>query len=265
MARRDSSSLIALSTLRELEADRVRHDHQVRSAAAEAERLAREREQQRVREAYERAAAEEAERAHAELLARLERERQDRLRIAEAEARARAEHDARLRQEQLRLAAQVRMSEQRAKPRWPLAVVPTLVLALLGTGAIVWHGQQREAMERESAERIAMEQNQALAAVNAKLDALEAEQARLQNERAALEAELAAAAGDEAAQADVLAKIDAVDERISGNDEARGKPSRPKRPRVGKPVTDETKPVKPPRTRPVLEVGDTKDPLGGIN
>ena len=262
MARRDSSALIALSTLRELEADRVRRDHQVRAAAIEAERLAREREEQRQREAYERAAAEEAARAHAEELARLERERQDRLRLAEAEARARVEHEARLREEQIRLDAQVRMSERRARPRWPLAVVPALLIGLLGTGAFAWQGKEREAAERAEAERIAAEQAQALAAINAKLDALEAEQTRLQAERAALETQLAAAAGDEATKADLRAQLDAVDDRIASNDEARGKPSRPRRPRTSKPDGGASKPVKP--SRPRLEVSDSNDPLAGI-
>jgi len=263
MAHRDSSALIALSTLRDLEADRVRRDHQVRSAAAEVERLAREREQQRVREAYERAAAEQAERAQAEALARIEREHQDRLRIAEAEARARAERDAYLRQEQLRLDAQVRMSEERSKPRWPLAVVPALVLGLLGTGAIVWQGQQRQEAERVATERVTAEQAEALAAITAKLDALEAEQTRLQAERAAIEGQLVAAAGDETKQADLRAQLDAVEDEIASNDAARGKPQRPKRPRTSKPDSDGTKPVKP-RTRPTLDVTSTNDPLAGI-
>lgn len=268
MAHRETSALIALSTLRDLEADRVRHDHQLRAAAIEAERLAREQREQLAREAAERMAAEQAAREHAEQLARLERERQDRLRVLEAEARARAEHDARLLQEQLRLQAQVRMSEQRAKPRWPWVVVPVLVMGLLGTGVIVWQGQQREAAERVAAEKAATERAQAIAAVNAKLDALEAEQTRLVSEREALEAELAAASGDAAKQADLRAQLDAVDGKIASNDatlgQANGRPSRPKRPRPSKPANTDTKPVKPPRTRPTLDVGDTKDPLAGI-
>lgn len=265
MANREPSALIALSMLRELEADRVRHDHQVRAAAAEAERLARERQEQQARALAERIAAEEAARQAAKQAARLEQEHRDRLRIMEAEARARVEHDARLQQEQLRLAAQVRMSEQRAKPRWPLAVVPALVLGLLGTGAIVWQERQETEHERVQAELLAAERAQVMQAVTAKLDALEAEQTRLQGQREALEAELAAAK-DDAAKAALQGKLAAVDEKIASNDQARGKPSRPKRPRVSKPdgALADAKPPKPPRTRPLLDVSDTKEPLAGI-
>ena len=59
MAHCDNSALIALSTLRDLEADRVRHDHQLRAAAVEAERLARVQREEQAREAIERAAAEQ--------------------------------------------------------------------------------------------------------------------------------------------------------------------------------------------------------------
>lgn len=262
MAHCDNSALIALSTLRDLEADRVRHDHQLRAAAVEAERLARVQREEQAREAIERAAAEQAAREHAEQLARFERDRQDRLRLLEAEARARAEHDARLLQEQLRLQAQVRMSEERAKPRWPWLVVPVLALGLLGAGAIVWQGQKQEAAEQIAAQKSASAQAQSIAAINAKLDALEADQARLQSERDALEAELAAAGGDEAKQADLRAQLDAVDGKIARNDRSLGKPGRTKRPRTSKPTAD-AKPVKP-RTRPTLDVSDSNDPLAGI-
>lgn len=265
MGHRESSALIALSELRDLEADRVRRDQQAREATARAEQLVREQEEQRAREQAERIAAAAQARHHAEEQARLERERQDRLRVMEAEARARVEHEARLREEQLRLQAQVRMSERRAKPRWPLAVVPALVVGLLGAGVLFWQGQrvvEREALQRANAERLAADRARALDAVMAKLEALEAEQTRLQSQRAELQAALAAAGTDDQ-QAELRGQLDAVDAKIASNDEARGKPSRPKRPRPAKPEP-EPKDAKPPRTRPTLDVGNTKDPLAGI-
>jgi flagellar basal body-associated protein FliL len=261
------SALIALSELQNLEADRVRREQQARQAKADAERQARELVQQRAREQAEREAAEQAARLHAQRMAELQREHEDRVRVQEAEARARVEHDARLRHEQLRLEAQIRMSEQRARPRWPLVVVPVLLLGVVGAAVMAWQGQQfseRVAQERAKAQELAAQQTKALAAVTAKLDALEAEQARMQQARTDLTGKMAAARGDEAAEAKLRQQLDALDADIANNDRARAEAGRGgvrPRPRP-RPKTD-AKPDKP-RTRPVLELSGSNDPLAGI-
>jgi hypothetical protein len=262
----ESSALIALSHLQDLEAERVHREQRSRQAVIEAERQARELAQQRAREQAERLAAEQAARLHAEHQAQAQREHEDHLRVQEAEARARVAHDARLRQEQLRLAAQIRMSEQRARPRWPLAVVPVLLLGVAGASVLAWQGRQHEAEAKLEAQETVARNADVLAEVTAKLDALEAEQSRMQQVRADLEAELAAAKGNAGAETALREQLAALDADIATNDRARaqanGGRARP-RPHGTRPKPD-AKPDKPPRTRPVLELSNTNDPLAGI-
>ncbi len=267
----ENSAVVALSHLRELEADRVRREEHARRVAADAERHARELEAKRERALAEQWAAQEAERLRTERMARLERERQDRLRVREAEARARVAHDVQLRTEQMRLEAQLRLSEGHARPRWPLAVVPVLVLAVLGAAGIGWHNhrlaEQRE-MERADAEQAMASTTDVLERLNAKLAHLEAEQGRLQQDRTALEAQLAAAKDDEAAAAELQKKIDAVDASIATNDRAQRKAGRRKGRRGKGTTTRRPKPTpttdaKPPRRTPRLEFDNGNDPLAG--
>lgn len=269
----EDSAVVALSHLRQLEADRVRREQQARQAAAEAERQAAEEVAASERALAEQRAAERAAREHDERMAQLERERQERLRVAEAEARARAEHDARLRQEQMRLEAQVRLSERRAAPRWPLAVVPVLVLGLVGAGAMAWHGQrvaERDAASRARAQMAAASATDAIDRVNAKLDALQAEQKRLNDQRAALESRLAEAADDDASREELLEKLAAVEGQLEDNEQSQKgagqRPTRRKPPRTARTPkpTAEPGPKPKPRTRPTLEVGDSNDPLAGL-
>ncbi|MEM9459011.1 MAG: hypothetical protein AAGF11_32840 [Myxococcota bacterium] len=267
----ENSAVVALSHLWDLEADRVRRQQQARRAAACAERLAAERMQQQEREAAERRAAHEAARLHDERMAELERERHDRLRVEEAEARARIEHEARLRQEQMRLDAQVRLTERKARPRWPMAVIPVLVVGLVGMVGLGWHSfAERENAERESAEQIAARQADALAQVRAKLGALEARQAQLQQERSALLAQIAAAKDDDAVRAELERKLANVDASIAQGDGKRstkrpGK-SRPRWTKGAKGAkgSQGTKTDKSTRTRPRLELGGDGDPLSGL-
>lgn len=268
----ETSALFALSELQALEAERVRQERQAEEAAAAAERRAREQAAERERLLAERRAAEEAARLTAAREAELELERQERVRVQEAEAIARAEHDARLRREQLHLEAQVRMAERKAKPRWPLVVVPTLVLGLLGVGALTWQSRQRaehEADQRAQAERT---QAETFAAMTAKLDALQADQERMQGERAALLEQIEAAKGDEAAAAALQDQLDALDAKIATNDDAqrttgkgtKGRGTRPRgtrKPRQPKEETTSTKPKE--RTKGRVTV-DTTDPLAGL-
>ncbi|MCA9650050.1 MAG: hypothetical protein KC501_09085 [Myxococcales bacterium] len=268
----ETSALFALSELQALEADRVRAEQQAREAAAAAERLAREQAAQRERELAEQRAAEEAARLRAQREAELERERQEQLRLREAEAIARAEHEARLRREQLHLEAQIRLAERKAKPKWPLAVVPVLLLGLVGAGAMLWHGE-REA-EREAALHAAEAQARAddFAAMSEKLDRLTAEQAQLQQDRALLLQQIAAAKNDEAAATALKEKLDALDAKIASNDDAQRKAGgdgkgRGTKPRATRKPPRETKTETSPkpkgRTDGRVKV-DTTDPLAGL-
>jgi len=193
----ENSALMALSELKNLEADRVRQEEDARRAAEEAERRAREEAERIAREEAERRAAAEAARLEAERVAREEREREERLRIQEAEARARAEQEARLKEEQMRLDAQVKLSEEKAKPKWPLVVVPMLVLGLGFAGFMVWKSQQEA--EARAAEKAAADAQHAadMKKFQERFDQLEAEQKRMADERAAVDKEIGASKGDE--------------------------------------------------------------------
>ncbi|MCA9705675.1 MAG: hypothetical protein KDK70_07500 [Myxococcales bacterium] len=248
----------------------MRREQQARLAAQAAEQAARERLEQRAQQEAERLAAEQAARLHAERMAELERERQDRIRVQQAEARARIEHDARLRREQLHLEAQIRRSEQRARPRWPLVAVPALVLGLAGVGLFGWQGQRIADREAAAAEREAAQQADALAEVAAQLGDLQARHARLQAQRGELLAQLAEAKDDEAARAALQQQLDAVDTELARGDRQpqpsrRGGQGRKGKPRGTTRPKADPKPTKPVRTRPVLELGGTQDPLGGLD
>ena len=118
----------------------LRYDNSVDLAENKAESAQAEPTKRQTSKKTERRAAEEAARFEAERQAREALEREERLRVQEAEARARAEQEARLKEEPMRLDAQVKLSEEKAKPKWPLVVVPVLVLGL-GLGAL-FVGQQ---------------------------------------------------------------------------------------------------------------------------
>ncbi len=273
----ENSALLALSELQTLEADRVQLQQQAhraaeqsaREAAQQAERLAHEQAEQRAQ-----AQAAQAQAAHQ---AQLAREREERIRVQEIEMQAQAEHQGRLLREQARLDAQVRMGERRARPRWPLAVVPVLVLGVLGVGVMTWQSRgqaEREAAEKDRAEQFAAEQANMLAAVTAKLGQLEADQERMSIERAALASAIDKAKDDEAARAALETKLAALDAQIAENAAAREQASaKPTRGRGGSRGSShgssrgsaaKPKPTTTPRTRPRLEVEDSNDPLAGI-
>jgi fused signal recognition particle receptor len=260
---KEHSALLALADLQNMEARRVADEQARRSAEAQARHLAALEAARREREEAERVASEQAEalaraQAQAEALAR-----EEQARLREAEMRARLEHDEALRREQVRLSAQMRMAERAAAPRWPYAVVSSLVAIVAVAATIAWRGAADADRQAELAERDRQHQDAQLAAITAKLDELEDEHERLERERADLVAQLAVA--KTAAEREELQKKQAeLDAKIAANDGARGKKPAPKKPatKPAKPKDDGDTTTKPPR--PPIVIDDTSDPLAGL-
>ncbi|MBC8068530.1 MAG: hypothetical protein IAG13_09370 [Deltaproteobacteria bacterium] len=270
----ENSALTALSELRNLEANRVADQEADRRARDEAERRAREDAERRAREEAERIA-----RAQAEEYARLQaeheaREREERIRLQEAETRARAEQEGRLREEQMRLDAQMKLAEKKAKPKWPLVVVPLLVAGVGFAGYMAWDNR-RDADEKAEQARVQKEEHDAqLALITEKLNSLEAEQDRLETDKAALDAKLAAAVTEQEKQkirdekAELERKIaeneakQADAEAAGGEGVKRDKPK--KKPSGSKPASSasDTPPVTGRKDK--IERGDPNDPLSGL-
>ncbi len=217
----ENSTVVALSDLYKLEADRVRREDEARRAVQAAEQAARAQAEHQAQVEAARLAAEQAAHAEAQRRAWQAQQREEQLRLQEAATYARAEQEARLREEQLRLNAQIRLSERRSQPKWPLLVVPLLLLSIAGVGSMWWLSEEqaeREAAELAQAEQLAAKQADALAAITDKLDALEAEQTRMHEERVALEEQLASAKDDEQTRQALEAKLEALNADIADND-----------------------------------------------
>lgn len=255
----ENSALLALAELRNLESNRVESEQQRRSAEAQTRHLAAMAAERRAKEEADRIARE-----HEEALARAQAEadaraREERTRLQEAEVRARVEQDARVRSEELRLAAQMRMAERAAAPRWPWLVVPGLLAAVAVAGTLAWRSSAVAEREADEVALARQAQQDQIAAITAKLDALEDEQARLVHEREQLELQLQMAST--AAERDaLLAKQAELDAKIAANGTKPTKPTKkPTKPTV-KPKPDE--PTKP--GRPPIVIDDTTDPLAGL-
>ncbi len=197
MSNTENSALIALSELKNLEANRVADIESAKRAKEEAERRAREDAERRAREEAERIAREEADRL-AKLAAEKEaRDREERLRLQEADLRARAEQEARLKEEQMRLDAQVKLAEKKAKPVWLYAVLGVLVIGLgIGGWQAYEYVKRQDEQDRQDKEAAAIakaaqdkrdaEQKAAMAALMSELKGLKDEQNRLEGERKTL-------------------------------------------------------------------------------
>ncbi|MBA3545235.1 MAG: hypothetical protein H0T76_02000 [Nannocystis sp.] len=197
MSNTENSALIALSELKNLEANRVADIASQKQAKEDSERRAREDAERRAREEAERIAKTEAERL-ARLAAEQEaRDREERLRLQEADLRARAEQEARLKEEQMRLDAQVKLAEKKAKPVWLFAMLGVLVLGLGGGGYYFYkytEEQAEDTRQKEAAAAVAKaaqdkanaEQKAAMDALMAELKGLKEEQNRLEGERKSL-------------------------------------------------------------------------------
>lgn len=220
MSNTENSALIALSELKDLEANRVAEIESQKKAREESERRAREEAERKAREEAERLAREEAERL-ARLAAEKEaRDREERLRLQEADLRARAEQEARLKEEQMRLDAQVKLAEKKAKPVWLYAVIGLLVVAL---GVGTWQAIEYTNRQEEESKRLAevqakkdAEQKAAMEALMAELKGLKDEQNRLEKEKQDLDERLKNVT-DETEKQKLLAEKAALDAQLAEN------------------------------------------------
>jgi len=132
-----------------------------------------------------------------------QREREERIRVAETEARARAEQEARLREEQMRLDAQVKMAERKKTPYWLYATAGVLAVGLAVGGYFLWEKKQEneaaaaqkaiddKALADQKLEKERLEKE--LAAKQKEIDDLNAEAEKLEKAQKELDAKLAAA------------------------------------------------------------------------
>jgi len=264
MSNTENSALIALSELKNLEANRVADIESQRKAKEDSERRAREEAERRAREEAERIAKEEADRL-AKLAAEKEaRDREERLRLQEADLRARAEQEARLKEEQMRLDAQVKLAEKKAKPIWLYAVLGLLVVGLgVGGWQFVEYTNKQEEQQRQDRAAQAKkdaEQKAAMDALMAELKGLKDEQTRLESEKQALDAKLNNVT-DAAEKQRLLAEKAALDAQIAENASKQTK----KRGQTGKPASGDGGESKPEKSKGgVVVKKNVDDPLDGL-
>jgi len=232
MSNTENSALIALSELKNLEANRVADIESAKQAKADSERRAREEAERRAREEATRIAKDEADRL-AKLAAEQEaRDREERLRLQEADLRARAEQEARLKEEQMRLDAQVKLAEKKAKPVWLYAILGVLVIGLAGGGYWAYNNAQEQAeqdrLDKEAAvvakavqEKKEAEQKATMDKLMAELKGLKDEQDRLESKRLELEGQLNAATDGAERQRILDAQAD-LDKKIADNKKKQG-------------------------------------------
>jgi len=261
MSNTENSALIALSELKNLEANRVAEIESAKKAREDADRRAREDAERRAREEAERLAKAEAERL-ARLAAEQEaRDREERLRLQEADLRARAEQEARLKEEQMRLDAQVKLAEKKAKPVWLFAVLGVLVIGLGIGGWQFYDYTERQAetarIEKEAQAKKDAEQKAAMAALMGELKGLKDEQTRLEKEKQDLDSRLSNVT-DAAEKQRLLAEKAALDAQIAENATKQTK----KRGQTGSKSDGEAKPEKSKGGITVKKNVD--DPLDGL-
>jgi len=258
--RDENSTLIALSELWNLEADRVAKIEDERQARQEAERRARQEAERRARREAERRAREVAEKIAKTNAEREQEEREARLRLQEVELRTRAEQEARLRVEQMRLDAQIKITEKKkAGPLW-LAVTPIILgISLVVGGYAAWdtiESRDRSAQaEREQAAERDEEHRKVLAALTAHFAELKAEQDHLESQRAELDRKIKEVK-DESKRRLLLAEKTALDDQLDHN-------ARKRRDNRGKPRSQAT--TKTAETKkPTLKISESDDPLAGL-
>lgn len=272
----ENSALTALSELRNLEANRVASEESDRTSKENAERYARDEAERRAREEADRIARAQAEEYARQVAEHEAREREERIRIHEADVRARAEQEGRLREEQMRLDAQMKLAEKKAKPKWPLLVVPVLVAGLGFAGYMAYRSSQEA--EQRALEAKAREETHAadMAALTEKMNKLADEQERLQNTSADLDKQLAQATS-EAERAKILADKKDLELQIARNAEAQAaaeqtaasegvksdKPAKKKTTATPAKKSDDVTPPTPGR-REKLDVNKGDDPLSGL-
>lgn len=270
----ENSALTALSELRNLEADRVATEDSERRAREEADRRARADAERRARDEAERIARLQAEENARQMAEREAREREERIRVSEAEVRARAESEGRLREEQLRLDAQMKLAEKKARPKWPLMVVPVLVAGVGFAGYLAWDNQRKADVEAQRSADQKAEHEAALAAITEKLNALENEQKKLETDKAELDKKLGQATTD-AERAKLLAEKQELERKLDANAEQQdvtadqGGVKREKKKKSGSSSSSssskEEKPdAPPPGRKDKIDLGESDDPLSGL-
>ncbi len=220
MSNTENSALIALSELKNLEANRVAELESKQRAKEESERKAREEAERKAREEAERKARDEAERL-AKIAAEKEAaDREERLRLQEADLRARAEQEARLKEEQMRLDAQVKLAEKKAKPVWLYAILGFLVV---GLGVGVWQflsykdaQEEQDRIEKAAQDKRDKENKAVMEAMMAELKGLRDEQARLEKEKQDLDARINSVT-DAAERQRLVAEKAAIDAQLAEN------------------------------------------------
>ncbi len=208
-------------------------------------------------------AKEEAERIAQANAEREREEREARLRLQEAELRARAEQEARLRAEQMRLDAQIKITEKRARPLW-LTVTPLVLgLGLLVGGYLSLDTiQTRDAAaqaERDEAAKRDEEHRKVLADLTAQFSELKAEQDRLEGQRAELDRKLAEVKDENQRQL-LLAEKTALDNQLDQNASKR----RANRGKATSQTKTKTKTKSPDPKKPAITISESDDPLAGL-
>lgn len=272
----ENSALTALSELRNLEANRVASEESDRTSKENAERYARDEAERRAREEADRIARAQAEEYARQVAEHEAREREERIRIHEADVRARAEQEGRLREEQMRLDAQMKLAEKKAKPKWPLLVVPVLVAGLGFAGYMAYRSSQ-EAEQRALEAKVQQEAHDAqIAALTEQMNKLGEEQSKLESAKADLDQRLSAASND-AERAKLLAEKQQLELQLAKNAEAQAvaetaaasegvksdKPAKKKTTATPAKKSDDVTPPTPGR-REKLDVNKGDDPLSGL-
>ncbi|MFV8756570.1 hypothetical protein ACNOYE_38990 [Nannocystaceae bacterium ST9] len=186
--------------------------------------------------------------------------------MAETEARARAEQEARLREEQMRLDAQVKMAERKKTPYWLYATAGVLAIGVAVGGYFAYQkvqeneaiaAQQEEDRKKHEAESAA--QAKVIADLEAEKAKLEKEQAELDKAQKDLEAKLASATTDaeKAALLAEKAKLDADQDSLTKKKKKVG----------GGGGSSSSGPSKPPATKERkdgIKLGGGDAPLGDL-
>ena len=162
----------------------------------------------------------------------------------------------------------IRIAEQQAQRRWPLAVASTLVVSLLAVAWFAWDSHQRAQAVAE-ASPVAAGKDDVIAEINAKLARMEAERGALMADLSSLDAKLKAAT-TEAERAELQARKEAVKRELAAQQEQL-QPERERRRRSStrkaapepKPQAEASDPDQPTRRRdPIVLEGDK--PLDGL-
>ena len=160
----------------------------------------------------------------------------------------------------MRLDAQIKMTEKKARPLW-LTVTPIVLgIGLIIGGYFAWttieERDQQASAERAAAAQRDAENKKALETLMAELNELKAEQERLEKERKELDSKLAEVQ-DETERQKLLAEKAALDAQLADN---KAKQSKNKK----KSNTGDSGSGEAPKKKPAIEVKKTDDPLDGL-